>query len=94
MTYIIALWLISRGNSSVFGGIFASKRNKQELRDEREYIVLKEATEKEVEKIKALKATKVAREKEELIKFRKVVKKYGTDGIYFLAFGGEEEENK
>lgn len=72
-------------------GLFRGKKKLQE--DEKEYIVLKQAAEDEVEKLKIAKAAKVAKEKEELVQFRKVIKTYGPEGIYFLAFGGEEKQD-
>lgn len=88
----IALLTIGRENSMFFG-LIKSKKQKREDSDAQEYIVLKEAAQEEIEKLKIAKAAKVAKEKEELIQFRKVIKKYGPGGIYFLAFGGEDKND-
>lgn len=77
----------------MFFGLIKSKKQKREDNGEQEYIVLKEAAREEVEKLKIAKAAKVAKEKEELVQFRKVIKKYGPDGILYIAFGGEDKND-
>lgn len=73
---------------------FSRKKKLEQAKNDKEFVVLKQEAADEVARIKAAKEEKVNRETAELIEFRRVIKKYGPDGIYFLAFGGIEQKGK